>query len=176
MSENTYINSELLITRLKALIKTEKSTIEIKNKLLPMIDNLKTESKSITTDDVMIYLKPYIEENINLHKLLHTQNERIKQLEKMCHDKTIEISRLKSSHKDSGLKRDIDSPCLYVIQDITSGQLAGQKITEWFCPVCFARVSNWEPYCCHCGQKLNRIYDRQYERVSKEGQLQEKGE
>ena len=166
MAETKYINSSVLKNRLKALIRTDRSTVEIKNKLLPIIESLEeTQKNTITTDDVMIYLKPYVEENLRLNKQLETCKNRIQQLEQICHDRETEITRLTEYHKDSGLKRDEAVNCLYVIKNISEGRFAGQHCTLWFCPVCFASTSNWENYCVHCGQKLKREYDDESERI-----------
>lgn len=166
MTETGYINSSVLKNRLKALIRTDRSTVEIKNKLLPMIESLEeTQKSSITADDVMIHLKPYVEENLRLNKQLETCKNRIQQLEQIRHDRETEITRLTEYHKDSGLKRDEAMNCLYVIIDISEGRFAGQHDTRWFCPVCFASTSNWENYCVYCGQKLKREYDDEHERI-----------
>lgn len=179
MSEIKYIDGSVLVGKLTSLIKTDRSTIEIKGKLLPMIESLETaKDDAVTAEDVMAYLRPYVEENIKLNEQLKSRDEQIRQLEKKCKDQYNEISRLERYHSDSGLKRDEEMPCLYVIHDITTGQFAGQKDTRWYCPVCSARLGNWEDYCVYCGQKLSHIYIEENERsVDKAtGQLIQKTE
>jgi len=103
-------------------------------------------------------LKPY-DDKINYLTREHEKDTvRIRELE---HENLI----LTVHHEDSGLERDAEKNCKYVLIEIKEGQFAGQTRTEWICPICRACLGNWEKYCPKCGQRVKRAYTEE-DRIS----------
>ena len=107
-------------------------------------------------DEIQRALTPYIEANIALNRKIDKMQERIDQQEKWIYERDVRIARLKDTHIDSGLKR-----------DIPVGRLWAKKYgrLNLFCPICEKMVSNWEPYCCVCGQRLDKGNPRDEDEV-----------
>ena len=90
-------------------------------------------------------LEPYIREVADLNRRIDNLKEENKKLNKIIYDIQIENSKLKENHTDSGLKRDVPMARLWSTQSGFTN----------YCPACYKMVSNWEPYCCICGQRLD---------------------
>lgn len=119
----------------------------------------------MSEDEVYKYLKPYIHENIELNKRIENLKERLVRMEGWVEDRDRQISKLTRHHEDSGLKRDEPMKARWqkkVYQHPDAGRM--EQHIFWFCPVCEKMISNWEPYCCMCGQRIgDRDFDPEME-------------
>lgn len=119
-------------------------------------------------DDVYKYLKPYIQENIELNKRIDNLKERLVRMEGWVEDRDRQISTLTKYHEDSGLKRDKPMKAKWKKQVYQHPCEDDEERMEqhifWLCPVCEKMISNWEPYCCVCGQRIGeRDFDPEME-------------
>lgn len=119
-------------------------------------------------DDVYKHLKPYIQENIELNKRIDNLKERLIRMEGWVEDRDRQISTLTKCHEDSGLKRDKPMKAKWKKQvyqhPCEDDEERMKQHIFWLCPVCGNMISNWEPYCCVCGQRIGeRDFDPEME-------------
>lgn len=94
-------------------------------------------------------IQPVLDENIRLQKIIEKHKENFEILESRIRELETEIDEL--PRKLSPSSRDNPMSPKYRDED---------PVTDWYCPICDSRVSNWENYCLHCGQRLGeRTYD-----------------
>ena len=100
------------------------------------------------TEEILKYLKPYVEETKRLHKDIEWLQTINKGLVEEMSSKERRINELIVEHEDSRLKRDKPlKPKWKMIGEY-------KKHVVNMCPVCEMMISNWQPYCHRCGQRI----------------------
>lgn len=115
--------------------------------------NLKEGKNVAYTDDkisemVMKTIKPYIDENIRLNRIIENQKETIEEL-------NTEINKLQKELRDFPTKFEKlgrDEPMSRKEEQRSLPN--GENVATLSCPICGKLVSNWEKYCNMCGQRL----------------------